>query len=69
MQSDYGTECYTSEWYIIASICGFLVVLWPIGLPALLFIRLRSAVPLILQGDEDTIKFWSFVIAVRARHT
>lgn len=68
MQADYGTECYTDEWYLIAGICSMLVVLWPVGLPTLLFFKIRRAVPLIRQGDEDTLKFWEFAIGVRT-HT
>lgn len=52
---------------MIASICSVLVVLWPLGLPALLFFNIRRAVPLIQQGDEDTLDFWDFAIGVRTQ--
>ena len=67
LQADYGTVCYTSDWYVLAGVCGTLAVLWPIGIPAVLFFKIRHAVPLIQQGDEDTIKFWSFAIGVRTQ--
>ena len=62
LNTDYTTVCYTSEWYMIASVCGVLVLLWPIGLPAVLFFSMRRVLPLIKAGDEDTLKFWDFAL-------
>jgi hypothetical protein len=62
LHSDYTTECYTSSWYFTASLCGVLGMLWPIGLPALLYFSMRKDLHLIKGGDEDTLKFWDFAI-------
>ena len=62
LHSDYTTECYTASWYATASLCGVLGVLWPIGLPALLYFSMRKDLDLIKSGDEDTLKFWDFAI-------
>lgn len=62
LHTDYTFECYTSNWYLLASICGVLAILWPIGLPAFLYHRLRKDQTLIHEEDVDTLKFWDFAI-------
>jgi len=62
MDVDYTMECYTTSWYITASICGVLVALWPIGIPVLLFVAMYRARNKIKAGDEDTLKFWDFAL-------
>lgn len=65
LNSDYSTVCYmyTREWYMymIAGVCGVLVLMWPIGLPVLFF-SMRRELPQIQAGDEDTLKFWDFAL-------
>ena len=47
LDSDYNLVCYTTTWYILASVCAILILLWPIGIPTLLFVKMYAARELI----------------------
>jgi hypothetical protein len=62
LHTDYSVQCYTTSWYGMAFVCGILVILWPIGLPAFLFYRMKKQLHLIRKEDEDTLRFWDFAL-------
>ena len=61
LHADYAVDCnstMTLRW-----IGGnFLVLLWPIGLPACLFFFMHKARHKIMADDEDTVRHFDFVL-------
>jgi hypothetical protein len=62
LDADYQLQCFTIAWNITASVCNALILLWPIGIPTLLFFKMYKARELIKKGDEDTLKTWDFAL-------
>ena len=61
---DYSVHCDSNFYvYVLELVCGFLVLLWPIGLPLSLGVVLFRKRRLIELGDEDTLKMFQFIIA------
>jgi hypothetical protein len=60
---DYTIDC-ESEWYVwqLRPACAMLLLLWPIGLPSLLFWLMWSARERIMDDDHDTLMEFDFVI-------
>ena len=59
---DYTVDCNSAHYSIILSVASVLVLLWPIGVPAMLFYQLYKHKQLIQAEDEDTLKEFSFII-------
>ena len=66
LESDYSLQCYTDAWYYRAYFCSLLIVLWPIGVPALIYYNLYIVRDKLLeeakQGGGETTDFWEFAI-------
>eukprot|EP01051_Picozoa_sp_SAG22_P005755 SAG22_NODE_353_length_11812_cov_58.910783_4_plen_1161_part_00 len=65
--ADYRVQCtvdgsFVGDYTLLFLFCNVLVVLWPIGLPAILFYLMQRQKEDILAGDEDTCRKFDFVI-------
>ena len=61
LHADYNLDCNSTMAPRWAG-GGFLVLLWPIGLPATLFFAMYRNRQKILEEDEDTIQVYDFVL-------
>ena len=63
LQADYTIDCnsaeYTSLWYFAST----LVIVWPIGVPVVLFFMMFRARKAIVAEDEDALILWDFVLS------
>lgn len=59
---DYAEDCLGDSYAYLEIMCGLLVAVWAVGLPLSLGASLFSKRKLIVQGDEDTLKMFKFVI-------
>jgi len=61
LHADYNLDCNATMLLRWAG-GGFLVLLWPIGLPTTLFFAMYRNRQNILEEDEDTIQVYDFVL-------
>ena len=61
LHADYNVDCSATMLLRWAG-GGFLVLLWPIGLPAALFFAMYGNRQSIMEEDEDTIQAYDFVL-------
>jgi len=59
---DYTIDCGSSEYNVLVWVGFFLVLAWPIGVPAALLYQLNKHKHLIAEKDEDTMKEFDFII-------
>ena len=62
LQSDYTIDCNSDQYAVLWTTCGILVIAWPIGMPALLFLMMYRARDKIAAGNEDTLQEFNFVL-------
>ena len=61
LHADYNVDC-SATMALRWGGGGFLVLLWPIGLPTSLFFAIHRVRQKILDEDEDTLQLFAFVI-------
>jgi hypothetical protein len=59
---DYDLSCSDDDYWILSTLCGFLLLLWPIGVPVLIFVKMFQDKDQILAEDPDTLKFYEPVL-------
>ena len=59
---DYSLRCESDSYTMVSVCCVVLLLLWPIGIPTILFYALFSEKEHILAGDPDSLKKFSFAI-------
>ena len=59
---DYSIDCGSAHYGSIFTMAVVLLILWPFGLPALLFFKLWKAREGIMAEDEDTVAQFDFVL-------
>ena len=59
---DYAIECNGMGYNMMWIFCAGGVILWPIGLPALMFYKMYRARSEILAQDEDTLATYAFML-------
>jgi hypothetical protein len=59
---DYSVDCNSTEYTVLTGWCFLLMVVWPLGLPVILFCTMHRSKKLILEEDEDTMQKFDFVL-------
>lgn len=62
LQADYTIDC-THDPHLRYSVNGTLLLLWPIGLPVILYLWMLRSKSLILSEDPDTLQKFDFVLS------
>ena len=60
---DYSLSCQSTEYATVWFVCFVLTLLWPVGVPGLLYYTMRRVRSEILAGDKDTLQKFDFVLA------
>ena len=61
LEVDYTVDCVETS-MLRWAVSGTLIILWPIGLPAVLLWQMSLVKDKILKGDETTLKKFDFVL-------
>jgi hypothetical protein len=62
LHSDYGLDCTSSDYTMIYWLCVFLMFIFPIGMPLLLFYMMSQVKELIQVEDQEVMREFGFVI-------